>query len=255
MTEPLKLYWWNAEPNFGDAINPAIVAHVSGREVLWVPAAEAELLAIGSVLGFARARFERAPLPFVWGAGALQPPTFLSEIEEAGRFCAVRGALTAVTLPKFRGALGDAGLLCPRILPPPAERSGIGVVPHRVTWKKPEAIQRIRQSGHKLIDVRNPDPWAVVAEIAACEAILSSSLHGLVVADAYQIPNLWVGGAGNFKFYDYFYSVGRRIAHPLWLREGLRRVEAGDMDTAYLTEIPRVQDALSDAFPDELKGS
>jgi hypothetical protein len=53
---------------------------------------------------------------------------------------------------------------------------------------------------------------SVLEGIGACEAILSSSLHGLIVADSLGIPNHWmelnrgpepVSGAG-FKFRDYY---------------------------------------------------
>lgn len=37
---------------------------------------------------------------------------------------------------------------------------------------------------------------AKLAEIASCRSILSTSLHGLVLADAYRIPNAWFALAG-----------------------------------------------------------
>jgi hypothetical protein len=48
----------------------------------------------------------------------------------------------------------------------------------------------------------------VVREIAACAAVLTTSLHGLIVADAYGIPAVWSTLApdligGTFKFHDY----------------------------------------------------
>ena len=39
---PLRLYWWNAVPNFGDAISPVIVGHLSGREVRHAAPKDAE---------------------------------------------------------------------------------------------------------------------------------------------------------------------------------------------------------------------
>ena len=55
----------------------------------------------------------------------------------------------------------------------------------------------------------------VIHEIAKCEHILSSSLHGLVVADALGIPNGWIKlsdrvvGDG-FKFKDYGTAIKRK---------------------------------------------
>ena len=45
--------------------------------------------------------------------------------------------------------------------------------------------------------------------------IVSSSLHGLIVSDAYKIPNVWIQFYNNIrgdntKFYDYFKSVNRK---------------------------------------------
>ena len=50
------------------------------------------------------------------------------------------------------------------------------------------------------------------------KGVISESLHGLILADAYGVPNVWwnpngesglVGHNGNFKFEDYFESVGQ----------------------------------------------
>ena len=61
----------------------------------------------------------------------------------------------------------------------------------------------------------NPtDKWQnVINYICSCKAIISSSLHGLICSDAYNIPNVWLDEfklqEGDFKFKDYFASQGR----------------------------------------------
>ncbi|NEN94442.1 MAG: polysaccharide pyruvyl transferase family protein [Moorea sp. SIO3I7] len=63
-----------------------------------------------------------------------------------------------------------------------------------------------------LIDVTR-NPKEVIADITRCEAIASSSLHGLIIADAFGIPSIWmqlsnkVSGKG-FKFKDYYSVFG-----------------------------------------------
>ena len=64
----------------------------------------------------------------------------------------------------------------------------------------------------KFIDVQN-EPETVLKEISECENIISTGLHGLIIADSYGIPNCWCEISdkilgNNFKFHDYFSSFG-----------------------------------------------
>lgn len=229
----LKLYWWRAQPNFGDAINRKIVARTAGRRVEWARLDSADILAIGSVLGFeATIRRLQGPMadhPLIWGSGLLSDPgDALAGIRVGARCLAVRGPLTAAKLTGFDGVLGDAGLLCPQVLPYDGVRAGVAYVPHHAQWKNPDRLEALAAEGLRIIDVRQADPWDVVAQIAGCEMVLSASLHGLVVADAYGVPNIWVAASdwmateGAFKFQDYFASVGRKVDGAVSLAEGRR---------------------------------
>ena len=50
----------------------------------------------------------------------------------------------------------------------------------------------------------------VVDQICSCKAVVSSSLHGLVVADTYDKPNVMLKefelDEGDLKFKDYYFS-------------------------------------------------
>lgn len=60
----------------------------------------------------------------------------------------------------------------------------------------------------------------VINDILSCEKTISSSLHGLIVSDAYSIPNKWIQfnneiNGDDTKFFDYFESVSRKDRTPI----------------------------------------
>src|SRR5207248_7521346 len=107
---------------------------------------------------------------------------------------------------------GDPALLLPRLYRPPAVvRHGVGVVAHYAA--KPRLERRWPNSlGVRLIDVQDPIE-SVIDQIASCEVVASSSLHGLIVSHAYGVPALWVKfrdlpHEDDSKFHDYHLSLG-----------------------------------------------
>lgn len=66
----------------------------------------------------------------------------------------------------------------------------------------------------------------MIDSICECEFVISSSLHGLIISDAYGIPNIRVKFSddligGDFKFRDYAASVGRQYTLPLEIRSDI----------------------------------
>jgi len=87
----------------------------------------------------------------------------------------------------------------------------VGIIPHLKDYDYFKNKYRSNKN-IKVIDLKTKDIEFVVDEIISCEYILSTSLHGVIVAQAYDIPTLWIKhndiNTDGIKFYDYFDSVG-----------------------------------------------
>jgi hypothetical protein len=100
----------------------------------------------------------------------------------------------------------------------------IGVIPHYVD----SDIMRNSDSSVLSIDVTDAHWRRTVDRITSCSVVISSSLHGIVVAEAYGVPAVWVQPSnrivgGRFKFDDYFEGTGRDGSLGDW-SEGLLRL-------------------------------
>lgn len=210
----IPLVWWTHTPNYGDLLSPWIIGQLAGRPVTYAPPKTTSYLAVGSIVSEARRD------SIVWGSGA-----FGSEgkwgITPAARYAAVRGPLTRsrlrnIGLPVPR-VYGDPALLTPLVFWPQVEKTAeVGIV---VRWSEKDWRAATPEEGVKIIDLGTTDVAGTTREILSCQRILSSSLHGLILADAYGIPNAWLdsdsgtGGSrpagGEFKFYDYMISVNK----------------------------------------------
>ena len=119
--------------------------------------------------------------------------------------------------------LGDPGLLMNRILDDrPSKKTKVGIIPHYVDRNNP-LVDRLLKGipGSRLIDITN-DPFSTLGEIASCETVVSSALHGLIASDSFGIPNRWVKFSDalmgdDFKFDDYYSVFDMKIA-PIDMR-------------------------------------
>jgi hypothetical protein len=250
-------YWWNARQsekdigrrlsNFGDTALPLLFFHFSGISVRWSSPAEASLVGIGSVLDV---------LPrtgwagVVAGSGQLKETT--STVLDQAIVLGVRGLLTRerVTLKGRHQSVvyGDPMLLASELVATERETVELGVVPH---WSDTTLFDRFAYLHPVLIDPCQ-DPSVVIRQIGACKKIVTSSLHGAVVADSFGIPrrveiapgmtkNPNEGGA--FKFHDYASVLGEPI-------------HFGERHAAPRTRIDIVKAELFDMFkevPEALK--
>lgn len=80
---------------------------------------------------------------------------------------------------------------------------------HRIYSEGPTSN---RSTSIRLIDIRTPDVATFVDTLTTCRLIASASLHGMILAEAYNITWSWVQlgkkNEGSFKYLDFFLSVG-----------------------------------------------
>ncbi|KQV69503.1 hypothetical protein ASC64_06555 [Nocardioides sp. Root122] len=250
----VRVYWWREQPNFGDAMNPVLLERLFGVTVEWAPLLEADLTASGSVIQWITPAVHNRPRPIrVWGSG------FIHDLEAAPPLAEV--AYHAIRGPRSRtlaGAnpdtpLGDPGLLCPEAFGArPTTTHAIGVVPHLWDLGSLVLAEAVARSNALLIDVRQ-DPEVVISQIASCEHVFSSSLHGLIVADSYDVATTWFTSTelfgGTYKFDDYHASVGMtREPHVLSPGDDLVAL-ASRWDGRRPNGLSDLRDELYAAFP------
>ncbi len=200
----MRSHWSKYNNNFGDILTPFLV-QAMGYGVRWCGrGASGKLLAVGSILDRVK------PRDVVWGSGLMRPEQRVTLPADV-TVLAVRG-------PKTRAAVegdvpevyGDPGLLLPRFYTPtPMGSFSVGVIPHEAE----KDIPPVDDPSVLWIDI-NAGIEPVLDAMASCDVILSSSLHGLIAADAYGIPSAWIRMSnrvhgGHFKFDDYYLGSGQ----------------------------------------------
>lgn len=220
--------------NWGDDINYHFLTHLTKREVaiyfdtpVAIALKKTNYLCIGSTLNYLPTR-----QTVVWGAGVIDDKLELRE--KPARVHAVRGPLTRKHLLSLGipcpVVYGDPALLIPYFYKPAPSKKPrkyrIGVVPHYADWTTPGLAKlKADHPDIDIIDITNYGIWTdFIDRICDCDVLLSSSLHGLIVAEAFGIANYWISlsdkviGQG-FKFRDYYASIGKQITAPLILNE------------------------------------
>jgi pyruvyltransferase len=267
----MYLHYFRGCPNFGDELSPVIVDWMLETSALrsevrkeTFVSGEPKLAALGSLMHHLDSDYE------VWGTGVMNPT---EKPNPNLRFSAVRGPMTrkylldnGYTEEQVPEVYGDPALLLPEIYTPkvlPWMSDLWVVIPHHLSVREmrhnmnQEDLDDLTMFGFHVV---YPDEgWEkVVDAIANAKGVISQSLHGLIVADAYGVPNVWWntgvlnGHDSHFKFLDYFQSQGQ-VGRGSILHIG----EINEMNWRYLMgadKNPRNKvdlEALKAAFPTE----
>jgi hypothetical protein len=217
----LRLFWWNeikiqgkSKENYGDLLGKYLVEKISDKKVVFGWPKKFSFydffspiyVTVGSILPHVNSKC------IVWGSGIISRE---HQIKKA-QFLAVRGPQTAKFLVNLGYEVpevyGDPALLLPTLYSPKIEKHyKIGIIPHYNDFKKVEDFYK-NESSILLINLMTNDIEKTTDEFLKCEKIVSSSLHGIIVAHAYGIPAVWQKFSNDvfgddIKYQDYFESV------------------------------------------------
>lgn len=165
---------------------------------------------------------------------------------------AVRGPLSRDYLMKLGHKCpeiyGDPAILMPLIYSsiPEEVKYGVSIIPQYIVEKN----VREQYSDFHIISMNTDDYKCVIDQIRQSKLIISSSLHGVILADAYGVPSIWYRGLRkdiDFKYLDYYFSTGRTIEKiPTSVEEAMA------CNPLPLPDLKPLQEGLLKTFPYDL---
>lgn len=255
----VNLHWWkmgnNRAPggmeNLGDYLSQVVVDHmlnVYGLSWDTDVGKTKHLYAVGSILAHG---YQNAT---VWGSGLLNGNT------KKARVClhlqkldvrAVRGPLTRDILlsngQKCPEIYGDPAIILPEIYSPTSfeKKYEASVILHHTHGYDRSSIPNYCNN----IEILTSDYKHFVDEICASNLIISSTLHGIILAESYGIPAILLAddGIDMFKYRDYYYGTGRpKIVVAQTVQEAL------SCDPLPVPDFTNQRCELEKAFPKDL---
>lgn len=209
-------YFYEDTPNLGDCLSPIVVEYMLQKRGLSLdtPTKKTKhLYAIGSILFFGHQNAT------VWGSGSLtklgSPYRSLlhTRLFRKLDIRCVRGPLSA-TILRERGfkcpdIYGDPGCLMPLIYSPKIEKQiDYLVIPH--ISNETDLFENV--PAKNIISMNTEDYKQVIDKICSAKRVISSSLHGIILAEAYGVPAVFYNDRNSyfdFKYVDWYQSTGR----------------------------------------------
>lgn len=201
----MQLFYYSAEPNFGDSLNQYIFWEILS-DILNDDQNE-YFVGIGSILGMKALRDPHIKKHifssgFAYGKAPKIDPSF--------NILCLRWPLTAKKLWIDQSlVIADGALLTPRIFPKDELKIyDCSFMPHHKSVKFCDFKELCWSIWIHYIDPCQ-NPLISIEEINKSKLLITEAMHGAIVADAYRIP--WLGvniyGVNKFKWQDWMLSL------------------------------------------------
>lgn len=239
----INIDYWSESDNLGDTLGPLIVRYMLDKKNI-NPETEVEgcvhLYSVGSIL---TAGIQDAT---VWGSGVLNSQIIYRLKNRTLDVRAVRGPLTKAVLEDYGFLVpevyGDPAILMPEIYSPTnrEKKTKFGLVLH-----KDEFTDENQDKDLLVINIKTSNYRKFIDELVSVEVLISSSLHGIILAEAYGIPSVLLKPQKDmFKYYDYYLGTGR-LSFPI----ATSIEEAMNTTPAPIPDFEKIASTLKDMFP------
>lgn len=213
----VPVFYCDGKPNFGDFVGPYLISKITGKPVLNINNSQYPgIMSVGSIIQM----LDRKDI-VIWGSGLMYKLTdeYIKVFKKYNpEILSVRGRETATFLSDAginvpdQSVYGDPALILPLFYKPSINGpKKIGICPHYI--HKAHFLKNISDKDQlKIIDVQQ-DVESVVDSINSSTVCISTSLHGLIIAQAYGIPWVWLEiydnnlAGDDFKFKDFFSTL------------------------------------------------
>lgn len=192
----------------------------------------------------------------IWGTGLPYAPSFLRGLFHREPFRKLD--IRAVRGPYTRKCLLSMGHDCPSVYGDPAVLLPLIYRPN-VTQKTNEYIiiphfsteERIRNEvdDDKIVSMNTTNYKNVIDRICSAERVISSSLHGIILAESYGTPAVFFEDRPvrfDFKYEDWYASTDRK------LKKYSSIASAISSDNIELPDLEKMRERLIDSFPYDL---
>lgn len=227
----VNLIYWKRQINLGDALAPVIFEWMLEKKELTTESdakKTSALATIGSIVDLGR--FDAT----VWGSGLQSFEAIVHTAKAHYKKLDIR----AVRGPFTRQALLACGYNCPEIYGDPGILMPLIYSPHSVC--KQDKIILINHysitdpsvdlpENIEVLDIKTSDYKSFIDTLCSAKKVISSSLHGIILAEAYGIPAIFLlqnlKNKEILKYYDWYFSTNRfSVSIALSLEEALKMV-------------------------------